>query len=299
MDGKQLLYELRQILNEDSSSAFLDDRTSYKFLYDAAITLASMTGVLTGTQTITTVANQANYSLNPDFIRIALVNDDGSPIIKYTDGSNGVSWLSHADRSVQIRANNTTSSRPSTFSVQSAALNTRLTGTATSSGAASNGEATLTNSGANFTNVAPGDVVHNTTDGADGFVLSKTSNTALVTALFGGSGNDWQTSDAYVIQPQGRFELYLDAPPDTSSETLTVYYVKRPDPVFSPYGAYPFPAQYNQAMLCYAAWLYKYRDREPNYGDAFYKFWDLKMRESNAQSNAGLNRKIKINLRGR
>lgn len=299
MDGKQLLYELRQILNEDASSAFLDDRTSYKFLYDAAITLASMTGVLTGTQTITTVANQANYQLNPDFLRISLVDTGGKPMIKYTDSSNGVDWLSHTTRSEQIRANSTTSSRPSTFAVQSATLNTRLTGSATSSGAASNGEATLTNTGANFTTVAPGDVVHNTTDGADGFVLSKTSNTVLSTALFGGSGNDWQTNDSYVIQPQGRFELYLDATPDTSGETITVPYVKRPDPVFSHFGAYPFPAQFSQALICYSAWLYKYRDREPNYGDAFYKFWDLKMRESSAQSNSGLNRKLSVSLKGR
>ena len=51
------------------------------------------------------------------------------------------------------------------------------TRTTTSAGAAVGGASTLTDTGGDFSDVSPGDIVHNTTDGSDGIVLSKTSST--------------------------------------------------------------------------------------------------------------------------
>jgi hypothetical protein len=46
----------------------------------------------------------------------------------------------------------------------------------------------------------------------------------------------------------------------------------------------------------YAAWLYKYRDREVNYGDAFFKYWDRAVREYNSVLNKSMNRTWGVNL---
>jgi hypothetical protein len=117
-------------------------------------------------------------------------------------------------------------------------------------------------------------MVHNTTDGSHGYVVALSSATAVVTALFYGTDNDWTNGDAYIINPQHRYEIYLDPPPSTNGHSIYVPYVKRPAPVFSAYRFYTFPSGYDNVLVHYAAWLYKYRDKEPSYGDGFYKYWD-------------------------
>ena len=43
------------------------------------------------------------------------------------------------------------------------------------------------------------------------------------------------------------------------------------------------------------AWLYKYRDREPNYGDAWFKAFDMVTRENNySTTKVKNNRKLKV-----
>ena len=74
MDGKGLLYKLGSLLNEDATSGFLDDFTSYEFLYEAAKEFVSRTACITATQTITTVVDQTDYTLNADFLGLYLLN---------------------------------------------------------------------------------------------------------------------------------------------------------------------------------------------------------------------------------
>ncbi len=283
MDGRELQYRLRQLLNESASSAFLDAKTSYSFLWQAAIDFAERTGCLRATQVITTVANQSGYAVAPDFLRLYDVRDrNENNVVKYNDGSTNsfLPWKSYG--SIITEDNTTAVSVPSFFSLVDSALLSQVSGTATSAGAASGGQCTLVASAADFTNVAAGDYIHNTTDVSDGVVLSKTNTTTLVTALFGGSGNDWAISDAFVIQPQGRFQLELNPPPSVSNHTVTLYYVQRPLPVFSNFGMYRFPSQFNSAIIAYAAWMYKYRDREPNFGDKWYQLYERDVRRASA-----------------
>ena len=87
MDGRELVYQLRELINEDVNSDFIDTKTSYTFLYRAARDFAAATNCLKSTQTITTVADQAEYTLNADFAGQYLKNDDGENIIKYSDGT--------------------------------------------------------------------------------------------------------------------------------------------------------------------------------------------------------------------
>ena len=305
MDGKTLLYNLRQLLQEMSDSTFLDSYSSYMYLWEAAIELAHKTKALRSTQTITTVADQPNYTLNADYLGLYLKDGSKQYYLKYNDGSVNtfIAWHPY-EEIIYADQGSDSVSIPSYFTVRDKpSLSSRITGTATSAGASSGGECTLTDTSALFTTtdlIDPGDVVHNTTDGSMGMVLSVTSATAAKTALFNGTGNDWTLADAYVIQPQARLELYFDPPPSTSAHTVTLYYLQRPAPVFSDYGMYRFPSHFMFALVKYAAWLYKYRDREPNYGDAWFKYFQHQAGQFSNQADHMLRRKsFTVNLKAK
>ena len=215
---------------------------------------------------------------------------DATYKLPYSDGTSTsfISWVPIED--INLSTLTASVSHPTVFSIRDIQTpTTRLSSTTTSAGAISNGECTLTDStGAFTTTVSPGDEVHNVTDGSDGIVLSVTSATAVVTSLFGGTDNDWTSGDSYVIQPQTRRQLVLHQPPSTGSHTVTVSYIQRPRPVFSIYGIYRIDAAFHHALTYYAAWLYKYRDRQPDMGDRLYQHWDRQVRMGMAGSNATL-----------
>jgi hypothetical protein len=301
MDGKELLYQLRQLLNEASDSGYLDTKTSYHYLNEAAHEVIRRTRFLKASQTITTVAEQSAYDLSADFMQLYLRNDENEEFVTINDGSTNhfAYWKDYDDI---VYSDNTTSvTLPGFFTIlNNATLATRISSTTTSAGAASGGECTLTDTAADFTDVSAGDIVHNTTDGSDGIVLSKTSSTVLVAALFGGTNNDWTSGDSYIIQPQGRLQVVFDPPFSTAGYTITVRYIQRPAPVYSDYGIFKIPSQYMNALVKYAVWLYKYRDSEPNFGDSFYLYFDRQVRAIADTINHSLNRKgVKVNFRAR
>ncbi|OHB71478.1 MAG: hypothetical protein A2W23_03105 [Planctomycetes bacterium RBG_16_43_13] len=278
MDGYTLLRELRVLLGEPSNGSFLDDRTSYDCLYEAAKELCQRTRALTSAQTITTVAEQTTYNLNPDFLSLYLSDNENDYVIKYNDGSSNT-FLRHRDYDGIILGDNTTSQTvPDSFTIIDASGISQLSGSTTNTSGSSNGETTLTDSSANFINVAAGDYVHNLTDGSHGVVVSKTSSTALVCALFDGANNYWVYGNSYIITFNGRFALLLDPPPSTASHTITVNYIQMPTPVYSPYKSYRFAPDYKEALIYYAAFKYKYRDREPDFGDRLWKHFDARVR---------------------
>lgn len=272
MDGKTLLYALRQLLEEDSSSGFIDDFTSYNFLNEAAIRLAQVSHYLKATDTITTVASTSAYDLNADYMGLYLKNSSKNYFITYNDGTTNtfVTWTPY-EKIVYGDQSGTTASIPGRFSiVDKSSLSSQVTGTVTSTATATGGKSTLTDTSGDFSNVEAGDWVHNTTDSSDGIVVSKTSSTVLSTALFNGTNDYWTSGDAYVIQPQGRLQLVVDPPSSTAAHTITVNYLQRPAPVYTSYDVFRYPREYTPSLVKYAAWLYKYRDREPNYGDKWY-----------------------------
>jgi hypothetical protein len=299
MDGKSLTNGLAKLLNENSTtSGFIDLRTSYDNIYEAVLEFSRRTRALTASQTITTVANQTNYDLNADFLELYLRDSQNQYIVKYNDGTNDY-FLTFRDYEAVSYANQTDSvTLPTNFSIiDKQSLTDRITGTVTSAGALAIGECSCIDSSAPFANVKVGDDIHNTTDGSDGVVIAVTSTSSLVTALFGGTDNDWDSSDAYVIVPQGRMQLVLNPPPSTSGHTVTIKYVQKPDPVYSPYRTYRFDRQFESAIIKYAAWLYKYRDGEPNFGDAFYKYWDMNVRRAAKTEQKSLNKPtMRVNM---
>ncbi|MFA5377795.1 MAG: hypothetical protein WC455_18740 [Dehalococcoidia bacterium] len=299
MDGASLLYKLREVLQEDSTSTYLDTRTSYDYLYEAAKEYFRKVKHCTDTQSITTVEDQEEYDLDAEFLEFQVMDRENRYVVKWYDGS-AYNWIPFRESSATLYANNTTSvSLPDSFYVRTKqSLTDRITGTATSAGAASYGECTLTDSTAPFANVKVADTVHNTTDGSSGLVIAVTSTSALVTALFGGTDNDWTSSDAYIIVPQAKKQIVFDPPPADASCTITVPYVTKPTPpVYSSYRTYNIDPLHEMALVMYAAWLYKYRDREPNFGDAWYKYFEMATRKALKDTNLGLVRKgFRVNM---
>ena len=280
MDGKDLLRRVRILLLEESGADFLDDRSTFDFIYEAAKELVRRTKSLTTTQAITTVANQASYDLNGDFLGLYLKQGDNRYYLKYNDGTNDV-FIYFKDYEDVIYENDTTGvTIPYNFTISDKqSLYDRVTGTVTSDGAAVGNKSTLTDSGGGLGNVWPGDSVHNTTDGSDGVVVTATSATALDTCLFDGTNDDWTSGDAYIIQPQARYQITFNPPPSTAGHTATLYYLQRPVPVYCDYDVYRIPLDFTEALIKYACWLYKYRDRAPDYGDKFYLYWDHQLRQ--------------------
>ena len=297
MDGKELLYQLRQLLSEDGSSTFLDSKTSYTFLWAAAKEFVARTKCLKSTQSITTVSSQAAYTLNADFFDLYLKDKNQDFIIKYTNGSSDSFPIIKSYDDIIYENNTTTIDTPSDFTILDTTPNSIITGTATSASTDGTSGSTLTDTGADFTNASVGDVIHNSTDSSDGHIISKTSTTIIQTAMFGGTDNNWAISDAYTIVPQGRMQLILNPPPASAGHTVTVYYVQIPAPVYTQYGRYNFPQPFMDAILKYAVFLYKYRDREPDFGDKWYLQFD---RQAKGALNLIKNKnEIKVSFRKR
>jgi hypothetical protein len=305
MDGWTLLFDLRETLHESSDSDWLNDQSSYTYLYEAAIELNARTASITSTQNITSVATQAEYNLNPDFLALRLTDREGDYYVKVNDGTSD-NFIKHKSYSDMVYDNLTDDqSIPNYFSIKHATTQEpNVTGTASAAGTTSNGEAILTDtsSSTKFSTVSVGDLVHNTTDGTHGIVLSKTSNTVLATALFDTKGDaaSWGISDAYIIVPQARFALIFEPPFSTSGYTITVDYIQKPAPVFSPYRSYQFPIDCKRALVESAAGRYKYRDRNPNVGEAYYQHSDRNTKLTGGIVQKATNRGgFRMNLRKR
>jgi len=295
MDGQSYLRELRQVLSEQSTSVWLDLKTAYDCGYQAALATAARTSAFRTTQSITSVDGTSSYNLNPNFLKLYLSSDQNKYFIKYNDGSNTHFIYFDAYDSIVLANNTTETSIPSRFSIIDASEVTQVTGTAASTSVMSQsytifgtggGESTL--NGTDLSTVKVGDLVHNTTDGSHGVVVAITSTTAVVCALFDGTLNYFTLGDTYIINPQGRLRLIIDPTSSTSGHTITVPYIQKPDPVYSYYRRYNFAPGFQSALVKYASWLLKYRDRELNYGDAWYKYWDLTTRQLNADLQQGM-----------
>jgi hypothetical protein len=300
MDGWTLLRRLRELLAETDGSEFLDDRTSYDYLYEGARRVAFATSAWPSFTTITTVADQATYILPGDYLGPYLKDDSNQRFIKYNDGSSDY-WLYWSDYD-QIVLNNESDSVtiPSSFTIKMADASSRIEGTATATNTSSQGEVILEDSAASFTDdtVAPGDLVHNVDDDSHGVVLARLSGTQLRVALFDGTNNYFTVGDTYIITAISRHELMLAPPPASDGHIITLYYLKAPTPVYSPYRSYGFSPDCSEAMVNYAAWLYKYRDREPDYGDRLYMRYHEAIRHYNAMLNKARQRKrLMVNFR--
>lgn len=298
MDGQTLLYRLRTLLSESSTSDYMEDRASYEYLHDSATTFVRETGCITATKAITTVDGTSAYDLGTDFLMLYLLNDFNQHYIKVYNGASYY-FVTERDYDAIVYANRTDEAAiPDNFAIRDKqSSETRISSTATSTAASSNGEALLTDTASDFSSVEVGDAVHNITDGSHGYVTATNAATSVYVALFDGTANDWTSGDSYILIPQARKQLVLTPPSSTSGYTVTVEYIQRPIPVYSPYRSYRIPDQYTGAIVMYAAWLYKYRDMQPNFGDPWYKHWDLEVRKAKGTERRIKNKySVKVNF---
>jgi len=313
MDGKEMLHRLEELYGEDINATWMNDKTSYYFLWEGAKRYVAKTNCLTSYQDITTIADTDNYALDAKYMKMYLTDSSNRYYVRYLEATSGdYTFLTWKDYEDVIRANKIPTvdsvEVPTHFSIRDKqSLYAQITGTVTTAGTASGGECTLTDATvagpALFTTtdyVSAGDTIHNTTDDSHGIVLSVTGATTLTCALFGGTDNDWSVSDNYVIQPQGRSELILYPIPDDASDTVRVWYVERPEPVFSDYGMYRLPQQGIEAIIDYAAGKYKYRDQDIQEAREFLMNWDIKVKEDHTNARPMLKKRgFTVNLRKR
>jgi len=267
MDGAKLkltMLDFLDELTEDDLYAFA--RKMYDCLDLAAGIYARETLSLHAEEEITTVADQQAYDLPTGYVSLSMKNRRDRFFIKYYDGSNYSfpifdSW----DR---IYKSNLTDSKewPNKFTIRDKPAKEELiTGTTTAAGAASGGQCTLTDTSKAFTTtdrVYPRDIVHNTSDGSTGYVLSVTDANNLVTALFAGTDDDWTSGDGYVIQPAAEKQIFLDAPSQTAGHTIYVPYATTPSPVFSDYGFWRISPRSCRGICAGAASIFKMPKRE-------------------------------------
>jgi hypothetical protein len=218
MDGKQLCRMMLDALDQETASKLFgtDERILYNELDWAACEYVRQMKNLHAGFAITTVASQQAYDLPPDFLGLYMKNSRDRHFIKYYDGNN-TNWPTlRPYESIFMEDLTDELEVPTSFAIiDKATPPVKLTGTTTSAGAKTNGEAILTNTAALFTTtgkVYPRDIVHDITDGSDGIVLSITDLTHLVAALFDGKTNGFGSGDSYVITRANMQQLYLSAP---------------------------------------------------------------------------------------
>ncbi len=301
MDGKRLCRQLRQMLNEESGSNYLDSFTTYDLLNQGAARLNRKIKHLEDTIAITTVADQADYTLPADFVMNIRQDNNGRDLVRYSDGAT-FNYIPERDDDVRWRNKPysvTSVSTPTDYSIAyDDTEDAQVSSTATSTAAATAGKCTLTDSSAPFADVQAGDTIHNTTDGSMGVVLSKTSSEILITALFDGTANDWTSGDAYVIQPQAKYKLTLDPPPNTASQTITLDYLRRPKPVYSDYDVFQFPIEYQEALVQYAVGVYKYRSQMIEEANAWFMMAQKTVKDATGMTNKTLNkRRVNVNFK--
>lgn len=254
----------------------LSDRAIFTALDHAAAEFARFTRMLKKSATITSVKDQQIYDLPADFISLYAYNGSRRLVVKYTDGNGDVTWpVCSSFEKIFVEDEDEAKATPDRFCiVPRSAAETRLAGTASSAGAVSVGEAALIDSTAAFTTTAEvRDRAHNTTKDAAGLVVAVSSATQVKTVLFGGTGQGWAISDAYVITPGATQQIMLDAPSETAGHTITIPYVRMPPPVFTDYATWPFPVASCRAIVYQAAFhfLNNKRDGKPRkiHHDAF------------------------------
>jgi hypothetical protein len=210
------------------------------------------------------------------------------------------SWLKWKPYNYIFLADHSTDvTTPSCFTIRDASPLALVTGTTTSSGSISTGgESTVTATAAHFNTtsaaVNSGDFISNTTTLATGIITAVTSDTVLQTAMFNdttGEPEGWNSGDTFTISRQGRFSVMVDPSTDDAFGAIRIPYIARPAPVYSYFRTYPFPIHFKDALISYAAWKYKYRNQEPNFGDGYYKIWDLAVQQLAQNMNVALNRK--------
>ena len=144
MDGKTARLFTERLIHAVSKADVLNRKLTYDFIMAGAEEFTSRVSCIRETQSITTVADQANYDLNGDYFRMYLKTGQrrgGNFFIKYNDGTTDY-FIQFKSYQRVIYDNEITSvTIPSNFTIhEKTSLGSQVTGTTTSAGTQSGGQ---------------------------------------------------------------------------------------------------------------------------------------------------------------
>lgn len=285
MNGQLFLDYMDIVLRSDKvqtgpatlSDAIKNDYEAWELGEIAAQRFAKDTLLLRKEGSITSVDGQRDYNLPPDFIRCSMkARDNRTDVLLYTQSGETQGEKIWRENQNEFFGLDTDEEEeiPSAFDIIEYPLApAEVTGTTTSAGVESNGEAILTDALRLFTTterVYARHRIRNTVSGKPyhGIILDVTDATHLKTAMFQkGAVQSWGSGDTYAIQVASQFKLRFKYKLATSGDTITVPYYCFPPPVFSPIGMWGFPDQDNvMALAVYAVWWLKFRNVQQQQG---------------------------------
>jgi hypothetical protein len=265
MDGKEIVQTVIDIVesNQLPNNLRQDTRVIYKYADLAAQKWCDITGYLVKTGSIKTVDGTQVYDLPSDFNRVYTKDENYDGVLKYYDGSDYYFPVEVAFSDIFVDNNTDEQDYPMQYAIyRTETRKAPITGTVDSTGTLTAGQSLLNDTTGLFTTtnlIHERDVVHNTTDGSDGIVLSVTDASNVQSALFGGANNFWTTGDAYNISRHPLYQLYFDSPLSTTDHTITIPYIATPTPVFTDYGYWNLPEDASYAICCEAIFMYMTR----------------------------------------
>lgn len=289
MDGKKLSQLVLDFLDEmEATDLYASQRQLYENLDMASGVFVRETGVLKNTVTINTVADQQSYDLPPDFIRPYMKTSTGRYFFRYYNADDETTTYPLVTEYDKIFKANLTDpqSEPAIAAIRIKETPAVLIeGTCDTGSEKTNGETTLTDATKAFlsTNrVYPRDIIHNISDESDGYVLTVTDDTTLITALWGGadSAEEWSAADEYIIQPAAQHELMLDAPSESDDHIITLPYICMPAPVFSDHGFWLFSPRTCRGICYGAAALFKKNKRDYSGSSEIGGLFDAEIRKT-------------------
>lgn len=277
MDGKTMLKTLEGILNEEGCSPILDTFFSFEVLDKAASDYLRETKGIARTETLTTLLDTQEYSLPPDFLGLRIRDNQHRNVMRYYDNVNALyhwPYLKSYDYLYLANRANITGSQntPDYFAITDTDIEVQITGNAASgSGTLVGGECTLKGATAAFSDVHARDRVHDTTESYYGIVLEVEASNSLKVALFNdGEPVATASGNAFLIQPAAHAKIVLSDPSEVEGHTMDILYYGMQNPVYSDYRIWSFPPTACAGICKKAAFEYKYKDRQPDFGDRLY-----------------------------
>lgn len=401
MTGQELLRRLRQILNEDENGAWMDDHTSYDYLYEAATEWVERTHSHVHFARIQTRSDVATYDLPANFLKlfesdkqnnyfVTFLGQNGDKKLRFVDyedmdnepigrgvnaqtgqtywvagtgfvdtkqdfsewetttGSNdGAAYLMrvwdyrgrmawgymgasatvagtndgiylYQDKFLNNSGVNGVEATPDYYMIYEAAQGdpdkfcitvsekheAPNAYTCASTGAIVNGESWFVGATSDDfigDGLAEGDYIYNTTDGSEGRIIDAPREQRLRVALFGGTNNYCSSDDSVVVVRRNRQQIHLTPTPSASNDLIHFPYIAIPHPVFSDHRAYTVRDTAAKSLVKYAAFLYKFRDSEPDFGNVYFIAFDRECRKELNQIRPFLRNKrtLPVNMRAR
>jgi hypothetical protein len=267
MNGLMLKKMFLSALNEAQEDMIAVDLFSiYSRLDEAAQIWVRETKSIRSTATITTVANQQAYDLPADFLGLYVRQQcahQSNPryVIRHdsADGNSTVYPVLTAYETIWRLNVSDPQTSPRAFAiVDKATSGATISGFTSAAGAVLNGKAQLIDAAAEFSGfVTARDTVLNLSRESSGLIVRYVDGQTLNCALFPEGINSWASGDSYIIQPQARKQIHLDAPSAEDGGVISVPYIASPPPVYTELDAWRLDFVACRAIAYEAAFLHQ------------------------------------------